>query len=115
MKAEKAEYRYMICRDMFEIYHPNEEYTIQEILKEYKIKPTSPSPITYIYDYNNAVENFKKFYVENDLKCKHSNSLHDEAFCGFNILVLYDRDWQIKGFAARCVKNGNTEKDIIFL
>ena len=116
MISNKAEYRYIICRDMFEIYHPNEQYSIREILKEYKTKPTEPTPITYIYDLESAKEDFRKFFIENDLKSRYSNGLHDEVLCNFNILVLYDRDWEIKAFAARCTEhNMGTEKDIIFL
>ena len=115
MIAEKAEYKYIICKDIFEIYHPNEKYTIQEILKEYKIKPTNPISITYIYNYNDAKEDFKKFFIENDLKCGHGNGLHGEIFYNFNVLILYDREWQIRGFAASSIDNYNIKKEIIFM
>lgn len=116
MIAKKAKYRYIICCDMFEIYHPNDQYSIHEILKEYKIKPTKPTPITYLYDLESAKDDFRKFFIENDLKSRYSNGLHDEVFCNFNVLVLYDKDWEIKGFAARCIEDYTiTEKEIIFL
>ena len=99
MIAEKAEYNYIICRDSIDIYHPNEEYSIDEILQEYKIKPTNPIALTYTKSWVYTKDEFNKFIVENSLKVRHSNNLHCEPFDTIELLILYDRDYNIKGIA----------------
>ena len=100
MIANKAEYRYMICRDTLNIYHPKEEYSLEDILEEYKIKPTNPTILTYGKSWIKVKEDFNRFTVENTLKVRHNNNLHCEVFNTYDILVIYDKEWNIKGFAA---------------
>ena len=113
MIANKAEYNYIICKDNFDVYFPNETYTIDNILQEYKIKPTQPKILTYGKDWDKVKEDFKEFYSENELKNHYSNNLHCEKYCSFQVLVLYNKQWNIRGFAARTI-NPN-EKEILFL
>ena len=100
MIANKAEYKYMICRDSLDIYHPEEKYTIGDIFEEYKIRPTNPTILTYGKSWIKVKEDFKRFSMENNLKVRHSNNLHCETYDTYDLLVIYNREWDIKGFAA---------------
>ena len=100
MIANKAEYKYFICRDSIDIYHPKEEYTIQDILEEYRIKPTHPTILTYTKSWVKTKEEFEQFVLENNPKIRKSNNLHCEAFSTFEVLVVYSREWEIKAIAA---------------
>jgi hypothetical protein len=111
MISNKAQYKYIICHDSLDIYHPDDDYDMYKILEEYKVKPTHPKVITYTDAWIKTKSEFEKFIIESDLKVRRSNGLHCESYYTFEVLVFYDKEWNLKGIAARTIKDGVTQND----
>lgn len=117
MKANKAEYEYMICRDTMDIYHPKENYSVQDFLEAYKIRPTNPNVLTYGRSWIETKKDFEQFIIETELKIRYRNDLHCEKYCSVEVLVLYDKKWNVKGIATCMIKDGviQSGKEKIYL
>ena len=114
MEPSKASYQYFICRDDLNLILPNETYSIQELLEEYKINPTFSLNLAYYKTKEFANAAFEKFIIREDLKVRKMNDIKANKVYNIEVLVLFDREWKVENFACREIKDDiPTEKKVL--
>lgn len=106
MIKEKAQWEYAIVMDSFDINFPEGDYDIDLLEEWYSIIPTEPKLIGHYGDNTKIIEEHFQNFSRGLVKTKMGNDMHSDKILHMQVLVLYDRDFGICGFAAQEWENG---------
>lgn len=102
-----SQWDYYIASDEFQVYFPEGDYTIADLVDWYKTIPTHPKKISYYGDNIELLKrHFEKFVSFSDVHSKLTNDHHSNSILKVFCLAIYNLEGDLLGFAAQEYRNG---------
>ena len=110
-----SQWEYKIVKDEFQVYFPEDDFSVPLLKEWYEIIPTKGEVIAYYGDNTwKLKQHFERFCGTPDVKTKINNDMYSNKFLTIWCLAIYDSQNNLVGFAAQEIEEGKPTKKKIY-